>query len=68
MCVVQEGEKKVPAAVSFSKQHSESEAMPTSPAPFTRLDTPDSCHSSGRSSDSSALSGMVSLSLSLPLK
>lgn len=60
-------EKKVPQAISFSKQHSQDEATPTNPTPFTRLDTPDSSRSSGRSSgqssgqstDSSALSGMV---------
>ena len=58
--VIQAEEKKVPQAVSFSKQHSQSEATPTSPTPFTRLGaSSDSSRSSGRSSDSSALSGMV---------
>ena len=60
----QTAEKKVPPAISFSKQHSQSEATPTNPTPFTRLDSEDSSRSSGRSSSSSALSGMVS-SLSL---
>ena len=67
VCVcVQAVEKKVPQAISFSKQHSQSEATPTSPSPFTRL-TPDSSRSSGRSSDSSALSGMVGSEATLPL-
>lgn len=52
-------EKKVPQAVSFSKQYPQGVASPASPAPFTRLGSPDSSRSSGRSSEGSVLSGMV---------